>query len=328
MHYFFDDSPSPMKRLLKILAYTLLTVFLVANLLAYKQAYNFTHFDLESEATHRKIPPKGTAFLKILWNGIENPKPTSSNTPTVPYTQVRIPHQQDTLDCWHLRADTTQQPVQGTVLMFHGYGGNKSNHLAGAYILQSMGYHVWMIDFSGSGNSTGHTTTIGYNEANEVKTCFDYVQTHAQPSNIILYGHSMGASAITRAVAQLGVKPSKIILSAPFGSMLQAVKARFRMMNLPTFPMASLLVFWGGVQHGFSGFSYRPTEYARHISCPTLLLRGAHDERVSQAEIDAIYQNLTTPAKTKHIFAQSGHSNFFYESPHEWQSIVQQFFQN
>jgi hypothetical protein len=48
-------------------------------------------------------------------------------------------------------------------------------------------------------------------------------------------------------------------------------------MNVPSFPAAQLLVFWGGVQAGFNGFSHRPAEYAKSVSCPVLFLHGEDD---------------------------------------------------
>jgi dienelactone hydrolase len=64
-------------------------------------------------------------------------------------------------------------------------------------------------------------------------------------------------------------------------------------MHVPAFPMAGFLVFWGGVQNGFWAFAHNPVDYAKKISCPTLLLYGEQDKNVSRQEIDAIYNNLS-----------------------------------
>ena len=40
---------------------------------------------------------------------------------------------------------------------------------------------------------------------------------------------------------------------------------RFHSMKIPSFPMAVLLDFWGGVQNGFWAFGHNPTAYARSV---------------------------------------------------------------
>jgi hypothetical protein len=63
----------------------------------------------------------------------------------------------------------------------------------------------------------------------------------------------------------------------------------------PTYPLfsnAGLLDFWGGIQNGFWAFIHNPTEYAKKVRCPVLLLYGEKDNRVSSGEIDEIFLNL------------------------------------
>jgi len=107
----------------------------------------------------------------------------------------------------------------------------------------------------------------------------------------------MGAAAIMKSINDYRIEPKGIIIECPFGSMYQTVCARFNKMNAPTFPMAGILLFWGGIQNGFWGFSHNPAEYAKNINCPTLLLYGEKDKSVSQKEIKEIFANLKGPKK-------------------------------
>ena len=88
--------------------------------------------------------------------------------------------------------------------------------------------------------------------------------------------------------------------------------------------MASFLVFWGGIQNGFWGFSHNPTEYAKEVKCPALLLYGEKDKRVSHEEIDLIYKNLAGEKKLK-IYPLAGHENFITNYGHEWKTDVHEF---
>lgn len=211
----------------------------------------------------------------------------------------------------------------GTIILFHGYGGEKSSMLDKADEFLKMGYNTMLVDFMGAGGSEGNGTTIGYKEAEEVKDCYEYT-VKSGSSNIHLFGTSMGAVAIMKAISNYHIIPASVILECPFGTMYKTVCARFKLMHVPSFPMASLLVFWGGVQNGFWAFSHNPEEYAKQISCPALLLYGEKDEKVSRDEINIIYENLKGEKKLV-TYPLAGHENYLIRYKEKWTKDVHDF---
>ncbi|WP_282334724.1 alpha/beta hydrolase [Pinibacter soli] len=192
-----------------------------------------------------------------------------------------------------------------------------------AAIFDSLQYNTFLIDFMGSGGSEGNTTTIGFKEAEEVWTTYEYLKSKGI-KDIYLFGTSMGAVAIMKAIKDYDLKPKAIIIECPFGTMYQTVSARFKNMNVPTFPIASLLVFWGGVQNNFWAFGHNPVDYAKSITCPTLLLYGEQDKNVSRQEIDAIFKNLAGEKILK-TYKLSGHENYLTKYRTEWTKDVSGF---
>jgi pimeloyl-ACP methyl ester carboxylesterase len=124
-----------------------------------------------------------------------------------------------------------------------------------------------------------------------------------------------------KSAADGDVQPNAIIIEAPFGSMQQTVKNRFAQMGLPSFPMAHLLVLWGGLQHGFWAFSHNPADYAKQVNCPLMLIYGAQDDRVTLEEIEAIQNNLKGESKLA-IYPNAGHVNFLEEYRNQWTNDV------
>jgi len=114
----------------------------------------------------------------------------------------------------------------------------------------------------------------------------------------------------------------------PFGSLLQAVRGRVRLMGLPQEPVTSLLTFWGGIEHGFFAFNYKPYEYAKKIECPVLLQWGAKDPRVTKNEIDCIYNNLPLTDKKLAIYPNAKHESLCENSPVEWKKQIREFMSN
>jgi len=293
-------------------------LFILINGVAYLHAYRFTHFNKAN--VERTGDPKELSRLekiKILFAGVDNPKPINRKLPVGEFETVSI-KSTVLLECWKLSATVSK----GTVIMFHGFAGEKSSLLDRSDVFLKLGYNVLLVDFMGSGGSEGNETSIGYKEAEQVKDCFDYVVNSGE-KNIVLFGTSMGAAAIFKAMDDYTLNASSIIIECPFGSLYKTVKARFKLMHVPSFPMASLLCFWGGVQNGYWAFSHNPAEYAKTISCPTLLLYGEADNRVSIEETESIFKNLKGEKVLK-IYPNVGHEVFIHNQTN-WKNDVAQF---
>lgn len=291
------------------------------NVVAIFHSCKFTHF-IDSQSSKTKDPKKLTTGQKIstLIFGVNNTRPFNEKIPSTDYETVILKSNKK-IECWSIRIPNPK----GTIILFHGFSGQKSSMLDKADVFRKQGYNTFLVDFMGSGGSEGNQTTIGFEEAQQVKTCFDYLGEKGE-KNIFLFGSSMGSVAIMKAISDFDIKPKGIIIECPFGSMYKTVCARFKTMNAPTFPMAGLLVFWGGVQNGFWAFGHNPTEYAKKINCPTLLLYGATDEKVSRAEIDEIFENLTGKKELK-IYKNAGHENYLTKYKDEWTKDVIRFIQ-
>ena len=292
-------------------------IFILMNVIAAFHAYRFTHFD-NTKAKNRKsfrhsIAKKATNVLF----GVDNPRPENTTKPSRPYEVIRL-HSNKEIEAWLIPADHPK----GTVMLFHGYGGEKSAMLDKAEEFLRMGYNTFLVDFMGAGNSEGNQTTIGYKEGEEVKTCYDFLRNKGE-QNLISYGTSMGAVAILKAVSDYHLQLQGIIIQSPFGTLYQTVCSRFNMVHIPAFPMAGLLVFWGGVENGFWAFGHNPIIYAKKVNCPTLLMYGEQDIKVSRQEIDAIYKNLAGDKELK-TFSLGGHENLLkYKT--DWENSVSAF---
>ncbi len=305
------------KKTLRLLA----LLFILMNIIAFIHAYKFTHFDTGIDKT--KDPSQLTTLDKVavLLTGINNSRPVNKSMPSQPY-EIILLQSNKTIACWWIKKES----AIGTVILFHGYGGDKSSLLEKSDIFLALGYNTLLVDFMGSGGSEGNQTTLGYKEAEQVKTAYDYIVQSGE-KNIILFGTSMGAVAILKCINDYPVNPSGIIIECPFGSMYRTTCARFHIMRTPVFPMASLLVFWGGVQNGFWAFGHRPTEYAKAVKCNTLLLYGEMDNKVSREETDEIFNNIGGK-KTFKTYPLAGHENYLIKYKEEWTSDISAFLKN
>lgn len=303
---------------LKRIGYTLLVLFVLVNLIAAFHAYKFTHF--YSDAAPVKKPEKMSAGekAKAIFFGIRYPKTKVVDTLGLVHDKVLLKTSDSLqLESWYVKNGS----AKGTILMFHGHGSSKSGIIAEARKLHEMGYHVMLTDFRAHGNSEGNTTSIGIFESRDVKAVYDYVATKGE-KNIIIWGISMGAATALKAIDEFGIKPNKLILEMPFGSLHSAVRGRMKTMGLPAEPLSTLLTFWGGVELGSWAFNHRPDSYAKKVNCPVLLQWGAEDKRVTEDETNTLFSNISSHEKIMIKYLQSGHESLFKKETGKWVSVM------
>jgi len=314
-----------MNRLMKVFLRTLLVVFILLNIITAFHAYKFTHFYNAAEITVKTVSDKNgwdkTREILFGINAVKRPNKAvqDSALQTIYFTTI----DSIKIEGWYMPVSWV---AKGTVILFHGHGSTKSAIINEAEAFRKMGYHTLLIDFRAHGGSAGNTCTIGYYESEEVQLAYNYIKEKGE-KNIVLWGISMGAAAITKAMNDYPLQPSKIILEMPFASILEAAEGRIKIMGLPPQPLASMITFWGGAEHGFWAFSMKPSEFVKKITVPTLLQWGKKDLRVSQSETDLVYHNLPA-AKKLVVYETCGHESLCKKENTKWLSAVQNFLAN
>jgi uncharacterized protein len=309
----------------KWLALALLVAVLGLNGVAWMQAWAMTHYAANGTRTPKPEELSFAEKIGTIFTGVTVTRPRNEHSPTdvgLRYETRRIPVGKagDTLEAWYVPSDATH----GIVLMFPGYAESKDSLLSEAAAFHAMGYDTLMVDFRGVGGSSGDDTTLGVRESEDVNVSLAYAQTEWPGRRTILYGVSMGAAAVLRTIAIGGAKPDATILESPFDRLLSTIGNRFHAMGLPAFPASELLVFWGGVQQGIDGFAHNPVDYARSVRCPTLLMHGEQDPRVTVEQSRAIYDALGGN-KEQVEFQGAGHQSLIASAPQLWKDSVERF---
>lgn len=310
-----------MKKILRITLKIVLILFILINIITAFHAYKFTHFYNSGEVVIKKKEDKsGWDKTREALFGINAIKKQNTVIPDSTFKTVYLTTKNGLkLEGWYIATDS----AKGTVVLFHGHGGNKSDIFKESEEFRKLHYNTFLLDFRAHGSSEGNTTTIGYNETEDVQLSYDFIKAKGE-KNIILWGISMGAATIAKAMTDYPLQPNKIILEMPFGSILDAAEGRIKMMGMPGEPLAVLITFWGGVEHGFWAFKMKPTEFVKKINCPVLLQWGKNDPRVSRREIDEIYYNISS-AKKMVVYDSCGHESLCKKETEKWKLEVSAF---
>ncbi len=101
----------------------------------------------------------------------------------------------ETLHAYLLRPPTPSLKKNITLVTFHGNAGNVGHRLPiGKVLSESLGCHVFMVEYRGYGLSTGSPDEEGLTI--DGQTALDYVRNHEElrKTSIVLYGQSLGGA--------------------------------------------------------------------------------------------------------------------------------------
>jgi len=310
-----------MKKFARFLFKTAIILFVLVNIVTAFHAYKFTHiYNRDEVEIKSKDEKNGWDVTKEILFGakavkLQNPAPDSVIETILLTTKDSIK-----LETWYIK---TPAASKGTVILFHGHLSKKSSVASEAAGFRQMGYHTLLVDLRAHGGSGGNTCTIGYDESEDIKLAYDYIKSKGE-HNIVLWGISMGAAAVSKAISDYGLQPSKVILEMPFATIRQAAHGRLKLMGMPAEPLSTLVLFWGSVENGFWAFGMKPAEFVKKITMPTLLQWGRNDPRVLQEETDAVYKNIAGK-KQLVVYENSGHQSLCEKENEKWMASVSSF---
>ncbi len=311
---------------LRWIGWVLLVQFVLINISASMYAYKLTHL-----YTPGKEPIQVSAKENILektWRLFAGPRVYKTDwmeTPAKAYTTVRLQAGKNILlEAWYIKSDST---AKGTVILFHGLTGNKGLVLQQSNEFSYWGYNVLLVDARGHGNSTGQYTTIGYKESADVKAAYEYVQGLGE-KNILLWGGSMGAVEILKAIADFDLKPAGIMLEMPFGSLQSFLKRRARTLGFPSQPFSFFTTCWISAEQGINGFKFNNIDYARKVNCPVLLQCGDKDHLVPLADNIAMYDAIPAMNKKLVVYTNTDHEILLQKDQEKWRTAVAAFLES
>jgi uncharacterized protein len=229
------------------------------------------------------------------------------------------------LDGWYLPPSGPDSDTPGPAVIFvHGHGANRQQHQREANLLAGEGYGVLLFDLRNHGSSEGSVTSMGYFETEDVRAAFDFMsaQPEVDPLRIGLYGHSMGAATVIRAMARIP-QARILIVSAPYTDFLGLTQDGIRIRTgLPAFPFAQLIVWMTGQASGADLFDLRPIDDMAQITPrPVLILHGDADFIVPVEHGRRLY-DAAQGAKVFYAAPGVGHPGLFAADPDEFSRQV------
>jgi uncharacterized protein len=210
-------------------------------------------------------------------------------------------------------------------LLAHGNSSDRNSMVARAEYLVSMGYDVIIPDLNGHGETPGKWKTFGIQEALDIENAHLYLKNTRGNAWIGGIGTSLGGASILKAVEN-GIAFDGLILESVFSDIRVAARNRLELKFGSNFAnLEPLLTLQLPLWTGSSRNQIRPSEWAKSVMCPALILAGQADSRAKPKESEEIYGNIHYRKKWIRIIPGAGHEDLFAFDSRGYKNEVENF---
>ena len=188
------------------------------------------------------------------------------------------------------------RPDMPLVIFFHGNAANISHFVDILRYFNEMGFSTFIFDYRGFGKS--HGQVIREEDLYvDGKSAIDYLGSKGwQPSQMIYYGHSMGAAISL----QMGLEtpPAVVVLESCFTSMSDIA--------WHTAPITYAFFGWWAIDAEFDNLNI-----IQNLYVPLVIFQGSKDKIVPPKMAHRLFNQASEP-KAIYLIHEGGHSDLFH----------------
>lgn len=221
----------------------------------------------------------------------------------------------------------------GTVILLHGHGGRKEDHLPICERFCAAGFRCIVLDLPGQGEHPALYGTFGLREAPLVEKILDEASSRFafQPSPAFLFGVSQGGSVALQTAARNPDKWAAVASIATFSSLDRPVLRSAQEMTPASLhfccPAAALSVSCGArVRAGFWPADIRPAHAAAKLNMPVMIGHGDKDPYIGIDQAREIFAAIPSSRKRFRVVEGADHNHVLSMGSHALYADVCQFF--
>lgn len=221
--------------------------------------------------------------------------------------------------------NTPKDSANGTIILLHGIRSSKEYFLPDVHRFLEWGYNVVLMDNRSHGASQGLYCTFGAKEKEDVKRLVDELTKEDLQQNIGVWGQSLGGAIALQALAYDDRLKFGIIEST--FSNFREIAQHYIQKAIPIFPrfFKNYLINRAGKLADFDPDSVLPSEAAKSIKVPVLMVHGEVDKNIPPFHGKRIFENLGSSQKQFHEAKGAAHANVWITGSDAYFNVVEDF---
>jgi len=210
------------------------------------------------------------------------------------------------------------------VIACHGYSVSVESNAAMIRLFVEQGWNVLAPHLTGHGISEDKSASMGWHDRIDLCDWIDRILKKDRQAQIVLYGVSMGASAVMMATGEPLPRQVKCcVADCGYTSVYDEFKTQLKQwLRLPAFPF---LYAGDLVTRLHAGYSFRQASAVNQLKrsqTPTLFLHGEEDTFVPFAMQEICYRACACEEKEKLSFPGAGHAESGLVDPEKYKRVV------
>ncbi|AVK60921.1 alpha/beta hydrolase [Lactobacillus sp. CBA3605] len=199
------------------------------------------------------------------------------------------------LVAWYLPKNQSKK----TVVLAHGFAGNKALMGAWAGMYHELGYNVLIPDSRAAGASQGQAVGYGWLERKDDLQWAQAVVKRTATTQIVMSGISMGAAGMTMASGEAQIPEIKAyVVDSPFTSAKAIISYQAgQLYHLPAFPLVDVTSAITKLRAGYTFGEADAVKQIKKNRLPIMIISGTKDDFVPTKMGKTLYQQAHHPKK-------------------------------
>lgn len=225
-----------------------------------------------------------------------------------------------------LRPDT---PSDIYAFCCHGYrSSGRGEYKLMTKFFHDMGWNVFLIDHTASGDSDGKYIGFGYYESRDALLWLDFlIKTFGADIKIFLEGISMGSATVMMMTGseKLPDNVKFTVADCGYTSVWDEFAHNLKAAHIPEFPLINGTNFFNKTISGYDIRDAAPIESVAKAKIPMLFIHGNKDNFVPTEMVYRLYQASSAPYKDLLIVEGADHAKSYPTDSAAYEAKVKEF---
>lgn len=196
---------------------------------------------------------------------------------------------------------------QNTVIVVHGFGGTYLEMQTYCQFFMQKNFNILAVENRGHGNSEGGCIGFGYLDRLDILKWIEHLDEKKYGENFVLFGLSMGATAVCHASGEKLPNVSAIISDCAYANGDKQISYVLKKFGIFGKILKKHLYSFSKRVYGLDVMQIDATKCVKNSSVPILFIHGKEDSLVPVENMQNLYDSAPNGLREKYIVEGAGH---------------------
>jgi len=235
-----------------------------------------------------------------------NEQVTINNQQWLNHNSIKISIQSEdqlTLNAYYIKNNS-----HNYMILVHGFMSSAASMVSPAKRMMKNNFQLIIPDLRGHGLSEGDYIGMGWVDKNDIMKWIEYITLKDSQASIVLYGISMGGSAVMNVAGENPKNVKAVIEDCGFTSACDIFSSQLKEYGKMENFILYTSTFMTYLRAGYNLKEASSINQVKKTNIPILFIHGSSDDFVPLSMMYELYENTSSP-KEKLVIENAGHAD-------------------